>query len=73
MTQSLVEWAVELLNYCLSNSIISEKIISSIIVEGKCKIDMGLKRIEFGAYAMVYVGATNTMKRRIVPALVLKA
>ena len=30
------------------------------------------KRIEFGAYAMVYVGTHNNMKKRSVPAVVLK-
>ena len=34
---------------------------------------MGLKRIEFGAHAMVYVGTKNTTKIRNVPEITLKA
>ena len=43
------------------------------ILEGKGKIYMGLKRIEFGAYEMIYVRAKNNMKIRSVPEIVLKA
>ena len=32
------------------------------LVEGKQKLDLGKKRIEFGAYAMLYVGTHNNMK-----------
>ena len=32
---------------------------------------MGLKRIEFGAYVMVYVGTKNTMKINRVPEITL--
>ena len=42
------------------------------IVKGKGKIYMELKCIEFGAYALVYVGKTNTMKIRSVPEIELK-
>ena len=41
------------------------------IVKGRWKIYMGLKRIEFGAYAMVYVGTKNTMKINRVPEITL--
>ena len=42
-------------------------------MEVKGKIDMGLKSIEFGAYAMVYVGTTNNMKIRSDQEIALKA
>ena len=42
------------------------------IVEGKVKIDVGLKMIESGAYAMVYVRTENTTKIRGVPEIALK-
>ena len=45
MMQYLVEEAVELLNYFPSKNSVSETIIPSIVVEGKGKIDMGLKSI----------------------------
>ena len=43
------------------------------LVEGKQKLDFGKKRIEFGAYAMVYLGTKGNMKKRIVPAIALKS
>ena len=39
----------------------------SMMVEGKIKIDLGLKMIKFGDYAMVYVGVKNTTKIRSDP------
>ena len=44
----------------------------AILVEGKQKLDFVKKRIEFGAYAMVYVGTHNNMKKRSVPEIALK-
>jgi hypothetical protein len=32
---------------------------------------MKFKQISFGSYAMVYIGTTNTMKRRSVPSIAL--
>ena len=43
------------------------------LVEGKQKLDFGKKRIEFGAYTMVYMGTKGNMKKRSVPAIALKA
>ena len=43
------------------------------LVEGKWKLDFGNKIIEFGAYAMVYLGTHKNMEKRSVPELVLKA
>ena len=43
------------------------------IVEGKQKLYLSKKRLEFGAYALVYVGTSNNMKSRGVPAIALKA
>ena len=43
------------------------------LVEGKQKLDFGKKRIEFGAYAMVYMGTKGNMKKSSVPAIALKA
>ena len=71
VTKSLVEGAVELLNYIPSNDRVSETIIPSI--EVKVKIDIGLKSIGLGTYIIVYVRTTNTMKRRSIPEISLKA
>ena len=58
---------MELLNYSPSNNGTFQTMSPSMMVEGKIKIDMGLKMIEFGDYAMVYVGVKNTTKIRSVP------
>ena len=69
----MVEGLVEILNKLLWENIIYETMRPSMIVEEKGKIYMGLKMIEFGAYAMVYVGTKNTMKIRSVSEIALKA
>ena len=43
------------------------------LVEGKHKLDFGKKIIEFGAYAMVYIGTHKNTKKRSVPAVVSKS
>ena len=43
------------------------------LVEGRQKIDLGQKLIEFEAYALVYVGTSNDMKKRSVPSIALKS
>ena len=73
MKKYIVEGAVELLNYPPSNKSVSDIINPSMIVEAKGKIDMVLKMIEFGAYAMVYGWLINNTKRRSTPEIVLKA
>ena len=42
------------------------------IVEGKENFNFGVKRIPYGAYAMVYVETRNDMKARSVPGIALK-
>ena len=69
MKKSIVEGLVELLNYFPSNIRIYETMIPSMILKDKGRIYMGLKRIEFGMYEMVYVRAINTMKRNSVSAI----
>ena len=41
------------------------------IVEGECNPNFNDKRITFGSYAMVYIGTTNYMKRRSIPAITI--
>ena len=54
-TQSLVESAVEMLNMFPSKNSFSEDVSLATILEGKQKLDMSVKRLEFESYAMVYV------------------
>ena len=62
-----------MLNFFPSKNAISDTMGPAMLVEVKHKLDFGKKRIEFGAYAMVYVGTHNNTKKRSVPAIVLKA
>ena len=45
----------------------------SLILEGRQKMDLSKKRVEFGAYVLAYVGTSNNMRKRGVPAIALKA
>jgi hypothetical protein len=73
MTISLIEGVVDVLKKIPSENSISEELVPSTIVEGIQKLDMDKKRAEFGAYALVYTGTENNMRKRGVPAIELKA
>ena len=51
---------------------ISKKLSPTTIVERKEKLNLGVKRIPFREYAMVYTGTKNSMKSRCVPVVALK-
>ena len=53
-----------MLNLFPSKNVISDTIGPAMLVEGKQKLDFGKKRIEFGAYAMVYLGTKGNMKKK---------
>ena len=42
------------------------------IVEGKKKLDMKMKMLEFGSYAMIYICTSSNMKQRSVPGIALR-
>ena len=71
MVRALVACAIKWLNAFPMEGGISDTMGPSMIVEGKANPDLSHKRITFGSYAMVYIGTTNTMKRRSVPAVAL--
>ena len=71
MTTSLLEHVTSLLNTFPSNDGISKTLSPSTIVIGRPNLDMNQPLIEFGAYAAVHNGTTNTMKGRITPAIAL--
>ena len=50
---------------------VSDTMSPAAMVDGKNKLDMGMKMLEFGSYAMVYVGTKNNTKQRSVPAIAL--
>ena len=62
-----------MLNFFPSKNGIFNTMGPAMLVEGKQKLDFGNKQIEFGAYAMVYMGTKGNMKKRSVPAIDLKA
>ena len=41
------------------------------LVRGDSNIDYAIKRVPFGAYVMTYIGTSNSMETRAVPAIVL--
>ena len=72
ITRTVVEMAAEMINNFPSKNGISKKLSPATIVEGKEKLNLGVKRIPFGACAMVYTGTSKSMKSRSVPRVSLK-
>ena len=52
-----------MLNFFPSKNAISYTMVPAMLVEGKQKLDFGKKRIEFVAYAMVYIGTKGNTKK----------
>ena len=73
MTRTVVEMATEMINTFTSKNGISNKLIPATIVEGKEKLNLGVKQIPFGAYNMVYTGTINSIKIRSVPGVSLNS
>ena len=73
MTRYLVEGLVEMINAFPSKNSISDDVSPASTLEGKQKIDMNIKRLEFGTYAMVYIKTINDIRKRSVPGIALKA
>jgi len=73
MVMGLVENSMLCLNAFPSIGGISDFMSPSSIVEGKPKLDMNIKKIVYGTYAMVFIGTKNNMARRSVPAIALYA
>ena len=71
MTTALLEHVVSWLNDFPSNDGISDTLSPSAIVVGRPNLNMNQPLIEFGAYAAVHNGTTNTMKGRVTPAIAL--
>ena len=72
MMKSLIELVIDFLNFFPSKNGLSKDMSPSTIVEGKTKVDLGIRRIHFGSYAMVCIGTQNNMKGRSIPAIALK-
>ena len=55
-TRSLIEGVIDILNLFPSENGISEDLGPSTIVEGRQKLDLSKKRLEFGAYFRLMLG-----------------
>jgi hypothetical protein len=73
MTRHMVKGVIDMLNDFPSSNGVSQTLSPNTIVLGKGKPDFNKPRIAFGAYAMVYIGTTNTMKSRAIPGIALNA
>ena len=62
----------DIINAFPSKNGISKKLSPATIVEGKEKLNLGVKKIPFGAYAMVYTGTINIMNSRSASGVYLK-
>ena len=71
MVISLAGVLIWWLNYFPSPNIFSNTMIPVVIVLGKQKIDINQKIITSRSYVMVYTVIKNTMKRNIVPTILL--
>lgn len=69
MTRSLIELVVDMINVFPRKNGVSDTMSPAAMVDGKNKLDMGMKMLAFGSYAMVYVGTENNMKQRSVPGI----
>ena len=72
MTRLVVELVIEMINVFPSKNGIIKKLSPATIVEGKEKLNLGVKIIPFGYYAMVSTGTSNSMKSRSVPHIAFK-
>ena len=63
MTQSLIEGVINMIHFFPTKNAVSDTMGPAMLVEGKHKLDFGKKRLKFGAYAMVYKGTHNNMKK----------
>ena len=63
---------INALNTFPSDNGISVHLSSGSIVDGRNKMDMNVKRINFGSYAYIHTGTSNNMNTRSVPAVALR-
>jgi hypothetical protein len=63
---------INALNTFPSDNGISVHLSPESIVDGRNKMDMNVKRINFGSYAYIHTGTSNDMNTRSVPAVALR-
>ena len=73
MVIGLIKSATKWLNAFPSKNGISDTLSPANITQGLPNPNLNHKRIVFGSYAMVFIGSTNTMKRRSVPAIAINS
>ena len=72
MTKELIFGIVTALNTFANENDINSCVSPGMIIDGRGKPDMNVKRISFGAFAYVYTETSNTMAKRSVPAIALR-
>ena len=72
MVVSLLEGVERWLNAFLTGAIDQEGLSHAMIVEGMQNPRYNVSRIAYGTYALVYIGTTNTLDSRAVPAFALR-
>ena len=73
MIMSSIEGVVDMLNFFPSETDMSEDLKTSMIVEGRQKLEMYKKCEEFGAYPLFYTVTENNMRKIGLTAKALKA
>ena len=68
----LVECIIHSIKSFPQTGSISKGLGSITILLRKPSTDFNIKMIFFGSYAMVYIGTTNTLKRRSTPSIALR-
>ena len=71
MTRHLLRNVIRTLNAFPSTNSVSDHYGPSTIVRGTPPIDLSVKSITFGSYAMVFYGSDNTLRQRSVPGIAL--
>ena len=71
MVIALVDNIMFWLNAFPSTNEVSDTMSPASIVQGKPTVDMNIKRIVYGLFAMFFIGTNNNMSRRSVPAIAL--
>ena len=72
MTKELISGVVNILNAFPVENGISDTLSPGTIVDGRRKLNLINKRINFGAYAHIHTGTHNSMKSRSVPCIALR-
>jgi hypothetical protein len=72
MVRELLAGIMKMMNAVPNMNGISDTMSPGTMVDGRSKLDVSLKRINFGSYAFIHIDTNNTMKSRSVPGIALR-